>query len=150
MRYLHALAFVTSVGLIVQNSLAQTGPALLLKPNLSEQETLEARGDALWLQSGSTSNNGAHFQLGVLEWTGRVREQRENFIPRLGWDVLYLDMHTNDPTLPHRGLTDVSLAAGVELGTYSGWRTGLTVGVGYAGDTPFGEGDAWYGKATLL
>src|SRR5439155_15426539 len=116
----------------------------------SEQETLEARGDALWLQSGSTSNNGEHFQLGVFEWTGRIREKRENFIPRLGWDVLYLNVNTSDPVLPDKGLTDVSIDAGVELGTYSGWRSGLTVGIGYAGDTPFGEGDAWYGKATLL
>src|SRR5439155_8264417 len=138
MRYLRTLAFIGFLGLVVQRALAQTGPALLLKPNLSETEALEARGDAIFLQQGSTSNAGADFRLSVFEWSGRFREQRENFIPRVGWDLTYLDVNTKDPSIPDKGLTDVSLAAGFELGTYSGWLTGLTVGVGYAGDTPFG------------
>ena len=56
---------------------------------------------------------------------------------------------STDPLLQNN-LTDVSIAAGVELGKYYDWQGGLTVGLGYAGDTPFGEGDAWYGKATLV
>jgi hypothetical protein len=148
MRYL-LVAFVTCAALFAGSAIAQTGPALLLKPLLGEQEALEGRGDAIFLNSGSTSNGG-DFHLGVYEWSGRFREQRENLIPRVGWDLTYLDVNTTDPSIPDKGLTDVSLAAGVELGTYSGWIAALTVGVGYAGDTPFGEGDAWYGKATLV
>ena len=150
MRYTLRVSAACALAFSAASALAQTGPALLLKPNLSETEALEARGDAIFLQQGSTSNAGADFRLSVFEWSGRFREQRENFIPRVGWDLTYLDVNTKDPSIPDKGLTDVSLAAGFELGTYSGWLTGLTVGVGYAGDTPFGEGDAWYGKATFV
>jgi len=150
MRYTLRVSAACALAFSAASGLAQTGPALLLKPNLSETEALEARGDAIFLQQSSTSNSGADFRLSVVEWSGRFREQRENFIPRVGWDLTYLDVNTKDPSIPDKGLTDVSLAAGFELGTYSGWLTGLTVGVGYAGDTPFGEGDAWYGKATFV
>jgi hypothetical protein len=47
-------------------------------------------------------------------------------------------------------LLDSSVGIGLELPTVSGFRGGLSVGLGYAGDKPFGEGDAWYGKATML
>ena len=134
---------------IASAAFAQTGPTLLLKPLLSEDEHVENRGDAIFFNSGSTSNDH-DFSLSTYEWNGRIREQRENFIPRLGWDLTYMDVNTNDPAIPDKGLTDVSIAAGFELGTYSGWIVALTLGVGYAGDTPFGEGDAWYGKGTLL
>jgi hypothetical protein len=150
MRYL--LSAIGSALLLCPLALAQTGPALLLKPNLSETEMVENRGDALFLQQGTTSNNGAPYQMQYYEVTGRFREQRENFIPRVGWELTYIDQHSSDQTLAalDKGLTDVSIAAGLEVGQYSDWTAGLTVGVGYAGDTPFGESDAWYAKATLI
>lgn len=129
-------------------AVAQTGPALLLEPLLSEEEVWESRGDALFLNNGSTSNK-QDFQMSVFEVSGRFREQRERLVPRIGWDLTYLDLDSNEPLLK-QDLIDVSLAAGVELGRYFDWRSGLTVGVGYAGNSPFGETDAWYGKATLL
>jgi len=147
-----ALAFVLLFLAAAPVGFAQTGPALLLKPNLSETEMLENRADALFLNQGSTSNGGADYQMQIYEVTGRFREERENFIPRIGWELTYIDQHSSDKTLPalDKGLTDVSVAAGVELGQFSDWTAGLTVGLGYAGDTPFGESDAWYGKATLI
>jgi hypothetical protein len=133
-----------------QLALAQTGPALLIKPLMDEKEVWESHGDAfLQLDDGSTSNGGDSFRMNVFEDQGRVREQREKFIPRLGWDLAYYDIHSDDPALK-KSLTDVSIAAGVELGTYFDWRAGLTLGLGYAGDTPFAQSDAWYGKGTLV
>lgn len=129
-------------------ALGQTGPSLLLTPNLSEDELWEGRADALFLNNGSTSNN-RDFRASIYELSGRFREQRERFVPRIGFDMKYLDVDSTEPLLP-KNLTDVSLAAGVELGHYFNWRSGLTVGIGYAGDTPFDQSDAWYGKATLL
>jgi hypothetical protein len=130
------------------SAMAQTGPALLLKPLVSETETWESRGDALFLRSGTDSNDD-DYQMNVYQASGRVREQREKFVPRLGWDLTYIDTNSHDPGIP-QNLTDVSIAAGVSLGEYYDWTAGLTVGVGYAGDTPFGQSDAWYGKATLI
>ena len=135
-----SVAFVTS-------AFAQTGPALLLKPLLSEDETLESRGDALFLESAEAE--GAEFDLQVFELQGRFRERREKFIPRIGWDVAWYNMNSDTPILD-QDLIDTSLAFGVELGEYYQWRSGLTVGIGYAGNAPFGEGDAYYGKATLV
>lgn len=143
----HRIGFVF-VLVIASSVLAQTGPELLLKPNLSEEEVWESRGSAYFLDNGSTSND-AQLKLDVYEYEGRFREQRERLIPRIGWEITHLSIDSNDPFL-QKDLTDVSIAAGVELGKYYDWQGGLTVGVGYAGDTPFGEGDAWYGMATLV
>ena len=51
--------------------------------------------------------------------------EREKLIPRIGWDFTYLDLSSDEPLLKH-DLTDVSIAAGVELGTYYDWRAGLS------------------------
>jgi len=128
-------------------ALAQTGPALLLKPLLSEDENLESRGDVLVL--GSTEAEGNDFDLNVFELEGRFRERRERLIPRIGWDLTWYAMNSDIPVLD-QDLTDASVAIGLELGQYYDWRAGLTVGLGYGGNAPFGEGDAWYGKATLV
>jgi hypothetical protein len=142
---------ILSAGLVLvltACAFAQTGPALLLKPLLHEEETLETRGDALFLSNASTSNN-ADFRLSVYEVSGRIREQRERLIPRLGWEMTYLDVDSNDPALKN-DLTDVSIAAGVEVGRYYDWQGALTLGIGYAGAAPFGDGNGWYAKGTLL
>jgi hypothetical protein len=128
-------------------ALAQTGPALLLKPLLSEEETWESRGDALFLSSAEAE--GVDFDMSVVEVSGRFREQRERFIPRIGWDLAYYSLRSDTPTLD-QDLLDTSVAVGLELGEYYNFRSGLTVGVGYAGNAPFGEGDAYYAKATLV
>jgi hypothetical protein len=101
------------------------------------------------MNGGGGTDNGGDFRMSAYEMSGRFREQRERLIPRLGFDLHYYDFHSNDPVIP-KGLTETSFAAGVELGTYYNWRAGLTVGVGYAGDSPFGQSNAWYEKATLV
>ena len=145
-RTLSAAAVLASLALAAPAP-AQTGPALLLKPLLHEQENLESRGDALFL--GNAQAESLDFDLSIYEASGRFRERRENLIPRIGWDLTYLDLDSDMPVLD-QNLIDTSVAIGLEVGEYSGWRSGLTVGVGYAGNSPFGESDAYYGKATLV
>jgi hypothetical protein len=128
--------------------LAQTGAALLLNPLLSEQEKVEGRADALFFNDGQTDHDN-DFGLSIYQTTGRVRERRENFIPRIGWDATYLDLDTHEPGLPGQ-LLDASVGIGVDINTFKGWRGGLALGLGYAGDIPFNQGDAWYGKGTLV
>ncbi|HYO08195.1 MAG TPA: hypothetical protein VER17_04425 [Tepidisphaeraceae bacterium] len=127
---------------------AQTGPDLLLRPLLSENETWESRGDALIFPEASATG-GNDYQMSIYTYQGRFREQRERLIPRIGWDLSYFNLDSEIPLLD-QDLVDVSAAVGLELGTYYDWRAGFTVGLGYAGNAPFGESSAWYGKATLL
>jgi hypothetical protein len=141
--YLAVLVCVT----FVAPALAQTGPALLLKPLLSEDQNLEARGDALFLSSARADE--VDFDMSVVEVSGRFRERRERLIPRIGWDVTYYSLRSDVPTLD-QNLLDTSVAVGVEIGEFYDFRAGLTVGVGYAGNAPFGESDAYYSKATLV
>jgi hypothetical protein len=127
---------------------AQTGPDLLLKPLMGEKELLESRGDALLFNDGKATGS-ADYQQDVFELNGRFREQRENFIPRIGWDLAFYHLSSDIPLLD-QDLTDTSLAAGFELWNAGEWRAGFTAGLGYAGSTPFARSDSWYGKATLL
>jgi hypothetical protein len=128
-------------------SRAQTGAELLLKPLVKEDEFAEGRADALLFNQGQT-NRGDDFQLRYYQTSGRIRENEPNLVPRFGWDVKYYDLDTDDPVLPDQ-LLDSSAAVGLGVKDFHGWRAGLSLGLGYAGDKPFAEGDAWYGKATL-
>src|SRR5207248_9849478 len=96
-----------------------------------------------------SAGRGNDFKMDAFELNGRLREQRTNFIPRVGWDLHLYHLASDIPVLDH-DLTDISVAGGIEIGTVGGYRTALSMGVGYAGNSPFGEGDAWYPKATLL
>jgi hypothetical protein len=129
-------------------AMAQTGPDLLLKPLMNEKELVENRGGALLFPSGSASG-GNDYQQQIFEIQGRFREQRENLIPRIGWDLTFYHLSSDIPVLD-QDLTDVSFAAGIELWNAGDWRAGFTAGIGYAGASPFARSDAWYGKATLL
>src|SRR5207247_9999835 len=83
------------------------------------------------------------------EAQGRWRVQPGNRIsPRIGWDATFIDLHTDFAGLPDQ-LTDQSVAIAMPIAKYGDWIVGASVGIGYAGDAPFGDGDAWYGKGTL-
>src|SRR5688500_2693875 len=104
------LSVALVVGLIIPSAAAaQTGPELLLKP-FPRERTLETRTDAVLLGQGETDNADADFQLSLYESFGRARVfpgQRAD--PRVGYDVLYLDIASDDPALPQH-LTDHSVA----------------------------------------
>jgi hypothetical protein len=127
---------------------AQSGPELLFKPWATGQR-LEGQADATFLKNGHT-NNGDDFQLSYYNTQGRLRiwpEQKAD--PRIGYNITYLNTDTNDPALPSH-MVDTSVAIGTGIADISGWRAGLTVGIGYAAVGAFDDGNAWYGKADLL
>lgn len=148
MRKLLSVIGVTVVLFTCSPSPAQTGPALLLKPLMHEGEIWESHGYAAVSNNG-TAEGGGDFDLSLFEYFGRFREQRERLIPRIGWEATHYSLDSDIPILD-QSLTDASVAVGLELGKFSDWRAGLSAGFGYAGNSPFGESDAWYGKATLL
>ena len=127
---------------------AQTGAALLLEPFPKEQ-AIDARADALFLEQGHTEGDDEDFSLNVYETRGRVRlKPGELTSPRVGWELEWLDLDTAAEGLPER-LVDQSVGVGCPIAKWDDWIIGMSLGVGYAGDGPFGDGDAWYGKATV-
>jgi hypothetical protein len=129
-------------------SVAQSGPDLLIQP-FKEGTDVEVSGSAAFLESGDAGDaDGSGLQLSIYESEGRIRERRENYVPRFGYELFGIGIDSDNAGLPER-LVDASVAAGLGLPNIGDFLGGLTVGVGYAGDTPFGDGNAWYGKATI-
>ena len=130
---------------------AQSNAALLVKPWDADQ-TLEDHTDAYLFSGGHTNDHesGHDFRLFSVESQGRVRLLPGNVAsPRFGYDFTLLDSHTSMRGFPSQ-LIDASFAGGTFLSQYNGWVTGITLGVGYAGDTPFARGTAWYPRADFV
>ena len=62
---------------------------------------------------------------------------------------MYLDINTDDPGIPTR-LADQSIGFGTPIGVSGDWFFGIAGGLGYAGNTPFNDSSAWYGKGTFI
>lgn len=131
-------------------ALAQTGPALLAKPWTDKNEVFDGRADAYFYEAGHAKGYDDSFRLDTYESQGRARLIPGNEIsPRVGYNFLFLDAHTNAPRL-HRQITDASIALGTGIAKWDTWVAGVTLGLGYAGTSAFGQSDAWYGKADLI
>jgi len=133
------LASVAAIALGTTSTFAQTGPELLLKP-WPKGQLVEARGDAMWLDSGHV-RDGSDFQLGFYETEGRARVypgQRAD--PRFGYNLTYIDVDAENGAVPNH-LVDTSVAFGMGVLDNSGWLGGITVGVGYAAAGAFDDGN---------
>jgi hypothetical protein len=127
----------------------QSGAALLVKPWEADQ-TIEDKSRIIFLSDGHAQETPYRFSMTTFESQGRVRVMPGNVAsPRLGYDVTYMSTRTGQPGFPGQ-LLDASVAAGTFLSENNGWITGLTLGGGYAGDTPFANGRAWYGKVDFV
>ena len=144
-------ALIAGPALLASFAFGQSGAGLLVKPWDADQ-ILEDRTDAYLFSGGHTNDHesGHDFRLFSVESQGRLRLFPGNEAsPRFGYDVTLLDSHTSLHGFPHQ-LIDASFAGGTFLSKNNGWVTGITAGVGYAGDTPFARGTAWYGKADFV
>src|SRR4051812_10398533 len=127
---------------------AQTGPELLLKPFPKEAQ-IEATASATIQDSGHAQKSDAEFKLGIYESEGRLRLfPGEEASPRIGYSITYMDMDSAIAGLPRRAI-DQSVSFAMPIGKYEDWVFGLSVGVGYAGDSFFGDGDGYYGMGTI-
>ena len=130
---------------------AQSGASLLVKP-WDKDQLVEDQTDGYLFEGGHTGNHeaGHDFRLFALESSGRFRIMPGNVAsPRLGYDITYLDAHTRYPGFPTQ-LIDASFAGGTFLSKSNGWVTGITLGVGDAGDDAFARGTGWYPKADFV
>lgn len=160
---LQPLGLALSV-VLAPTALAQSGAAMMLAPpspmRVSDEGrptpwTLELEADAFFTPT-EADVTGADVDLSIFDATGRLRlDPDSSYNPTIGFELVQFELGSSDAALPD-DLTDVSIAFGgslgaVDLGESLGgeWQVGYTLGVGYAGTTPFADGDAWYGKADL-
>src|SRR5579884_3442076 len=144
-----ALPLLCFLLLTTSRSFAQSSAALLVKPWEPDQ-TVEGHFDGYLFSGGHTKETNDQFRLYTLESEGRVRLfPGQEASPRFGYDLLLLGTHTSHAAVPSE-LIDASVAGGAFVNETNGWVTGLTLGGGYAGDTPFARGSAWYPKADVV
>ena len=142
------VAFAALLGVGSSQAGAQTNSALLVKPFPKELLVQSETGGA-WLEQGHTQKSNEDFQLSLYGSQGMFRLQPgELASPRIGYNFVYLDTQTSLPGFPRR-LVDQSVAFATPIGKYEDWIFGASAGVGYAGDSFFGDGDAYYGLASL-
>src|SRR6266403_763487 len=128
---------------------AQSGPDLLLKP-WDQQERVEATVNGMFVENGHTKQEDADFRLSIYETQGRFRlVPGELASPRVGYEFSYFALHPSTTRLPDQ-LVNQSVAVAMPVGTYEKWIFGLSLGAGYAGEAPFGDGDAWFGRGTFV
>lgn len=115
----------------------------------------QVRGDAFFTPT-EANITGADVDLSIFTSTGRFRlDPDASYNPTIGYEFVQYEIGSSDAALPD-DLTDVSFAFGGSLGevefgeTLGDWQVGYTVGIGYAGSTPFQDGDAYYGKADVF
>jgi hypothetical protein len=145
--YLPALS-ILALMLTASSARAQTNSALLITPFPKEQ-AVAVEGGATFLEGGHTAKSDEDFRMSVYGTTGRFRlVPGELKSPRIGYDFTYLDLHTSFDGLPDR-LIDHSVAVGFPVAKYEDWIFGASLGLGYAGDSFYGDGDAYYGLASI-
>lgn len=145
-RFPFVLSLLTVAAAATPAALAQTGARLLVEPFPKEQ-AMDVRAETYIFDGGHTQKTDRDFDFRTYSTEGKFRLEPGNVIsPRVGYQFTYLD--PNSPLLPRR-LVDMSVGVATPIGKYEDWVFGLSVGAGYAGDSFFGDGDAYYGKATL-
>lgn len=138
---------------IAARASAQTSAALVLVP--WDEEALTESVTSVYGLEGSTSAAGApDIDLFRFRTIGRARPTTAPAPWAIGWNLSYLDIDTADPALPSK-LADLQLAGGMRLGQTREawdhtWEFGAVAGVGFAGNAPFNDGDAWYGLASVF
>ena len=127
---------------------AQTGPDLLVKPWLPG-EAVSTNTDAL-LEPSGTTGSGADERLSIYHSLGRWRLFPDSdATPRIGYEATYLDIDTNDHSLP-RHLTSVELGFAQPVALVNDWFVAVTGAAGYAGVSPFDDNHAWYPAVNVI
>jgi hypothetical protein len=144
-----SFALISILG-VASPLLAQTNSALLIAPFPKEQ-LVHAEAGALFMEGGHIAESGVDedFRLSMYGSVGMFRlnpGQLES--PRIGYEFTYLDLDSSFSGLPDQ-LLDQSVAIGFPIAKYDEWILGASVGAGYAGDSFFGDGDAYYALASL-
>ena len=127
---------------------AQTTSELLINP--WDEDAFQTNGEAVLFESGRLRGAGSSVQLSEVESEGRWRFGGENdYGPSLGYALNFLSLRGSQRLVPGQ-LADASVGGAVPVSRVGQWSLAASAAVGYAGDRPFADGAAWYGRATLL
>lgn len=134
---------------------AETGADLLLKV-FPEKKNYTLNLDATYIFPGEEDDHAREdFQLSTYTGSGAMRLTLDSILPgidksqpRAGFDFTVLDVDDEAEVIPDN-LTDMSVGVGFGVLSYKGWLGGVWLGVGYAGENVFNDGNALYGKAGL-
>ena len=132
-------------------ALAQAGPELLLKP-MEKGLTFDGDTSATYFFQRPTPQAGAGeaAQLQRYVADGRLRlYPASQADPRLGVSYTQLDLGHSVPGL-QRQYENLQVSVGTGIAKYDGWVAGLVLGAGYSGSNAFGDGNGYYGAATVL
>ena len=149
------LATGLAVSLIASSDThAQSNASMMLVPWFGDQQA-QVKADAFFTPT-EADVTGADVDLSIFTSTGRFRlDPDASYNPTIGYEFVQYEIGSSDAALPD-DLTDISISFGGSFGevdfgdTLGGWQLGYTLGIGYAGVTPFNDGDAYYGKADLF
>ena len=142
---------------VAHTTFAQTGAPLLLKP-FDKGTTAELQAQSMSLASGSnTDADDQDFDLSLYDVSGRFTSAAGSELGKhldgaalaIGFDFTYLSTDLEDSTTFPDQFVDQSVSIGMTGIKLSEWEISWQVGLGYAGTAPFGDGDAYYGLATL-
>lgn len=134
--------------LLAASAGAQTGPDLLLAP-FPKELTLDANAYAAFRQEGHAKDIDGELRMEIYESKGRYRLNPGDVAsPRIGYSFTFLNLDTNIAGMPDK-LIDQSIGFAAPVYETDGWIVGVSAAVGYAGDSFFGDGDAFYGKAAV-
>jgi hypothetical protein len=157
----HGLALLSAATIATFASVghAQTGPDLLLG-QFGEGINAVGRAEAILINAGHTdnangSNGGYKGQLEIYNASARFKLDIDSVIPgftktqpRAGFQATVLDFHSNDPAVPS-SLSDISFGVGFGVAKSDKWVAGISVGVGFASNNIFNDGNGVYGKADI-
>lgn len=130
-------------------ALAQTGPDLLVKP-WDPGQAVYTTSDAMLSAAGHTKETSSTIRMSSYHALGRWRVFPDSrATPRLGYDVQYWDVASNDPALPNH-LWDASVGFAQPVAEVRGWFAAVTGAIGYAGNTPFSDQHAIYPAANII
>ena len=153
LRTFRKTALVSSMFLLLGGAAAsaQTNSGLLVEL-FPKEEVFSGRASGVFLESGHIAESEVDdgFQMAIYDTEGRFRVQpgKEESV-RIGYDFTMLDLQTSFDGLPDK-LVDHSVAVGFPVGQYGEWIFGASAGIGYAGDSFYGDGDAYYGLASIV
>jgi hypothetical protein len=129
---------------------AQSGAALLLKPWKADALAEVAASSILQGQSHTDTGPADDVQIWRSEASGRYRlSPSDPSRLSIGFNLLQVDIDSDNSRLPER-LSDQSVGVGFGIHKEGDWEIGLTLGGGYAGDNPYGDGDALYAQGNII
>jgi len=142
------LAGVMLTGCLLTSAAAQTGPGMMLAP-WAEESRMELRG-SVGVLGESDTEGGNDVDLTWIESEGRARLNPADGDHDLtfGFNQFALEIDEAGNQLPPRASVQ-RFSLGGRLGAADGWDIYATGGAGFASDSPFDDGQGWFGTGSV-